>query len=339
WTSLLALFILIALFSFFTLIDELKDTGRGNYGVAEAVLYVILTVPRLAYELFPIAAVIGSMSVLGIMVRNHELDVIRTSGVSAMRLSLLMAKSSVLLVLFAVIIGEWVAPVSEERAQNLRSVALTEQITLRTRYGLWVRDANSYINIRRLLPGNRVEEIYFYEFNDRYNLRRSVHASSGVYADGEWLLENLRESVFNEAGVESRRQRQATWASLLDPDILDVATVRPQYLTIAELTRYIDYLGQNAQNTRLYEQALWAKLIKPFSIVAMIILAVPLVRGHSKFTAVGQRVFVGAMAGILFHLANQVSTNLGIVYQIHPMLSVVAPTLLLGLLIIYLVRD
>ena len=63
--TLLALFSLVLLFSFFALVDQLDSTGRGNYGVWQALTYVFLTVPRLSFELFPIAAVIGSMATLG----------------------------------------------------------------------------------------------------------------------------------------------------------------------------------------------------------------------------------------------------------------------------------
>ena len=59
---MIALSMLVALFCFFSLIDQLEDTGKGSYGVSQAVTYVLLTMPRLAYELFPIAAVIGSMA-------------------------------------------------------------------------------------------------------------------------------------------------------------------------------------------------------------------------------------------------------------------------------------
>jgi len=52
-TSLLALFALVAVFSFFSLVDQLDDTGRGNYGVIQAIQYVLLTIPRLSYESFP----------------------------------------------------------------------------------------------------------------------------------------------------------------------------------------------------------------------------------------------------------------------------------------------
>ena len=37
------------------LMTELDDIGQGDYGFAEAVLYILYTVPRRAYTLFPTA--------------------------------------------------------------------------------------------------------------------------------------------------------------------------------------------------------------------------------------------------------------------------------------------
>ena len=155
---MIALSVLVALFCFFSLIDQLEETGKGSYGVAQAVTYVLLTMPRLAYELFPIAAVIGSMAALGMMAQHSELAVIRTAGISKLNLSLVLAKSGLILVAIALIIGELLAPVCEEKAQHMRSMALTDQIALKTSYGFWARDGNSYINIRKILPGRVVEQ-------------------------------------------------------------------------------------------------------------------------------------------------------------------------------------
>jgi lipopolysaccharide export system permease protein len=337
-SCLLALFVLVALFSFFTLIDQLEDT-RGNYGATQAVVYTLLIMPRLAYELFPIAAVIGSMALLGIMMRNHELEVLLTSGVSRLKLVMIMIRSSLLVVIIAVITGEIVAPVSEERAQNLRSLALSENITLKSRYGLWIRDGNSYVNIRRVLPGNRIEDIYVYEFDRDHNLLSSFHAGNAVYTEGQWLMEDINQSLLGEDAVQSRTVTQDKWRSLLNPEIINVVTVKPQYLSVLGLVNYIRYLKQNAQNAQLYEQALWVKLVKPFSIMAMIALAVPLISGKTRTLAVGQRVFIGALAGIIFHIITQISENLGVVYQIPPLISVTTPTLLLIGLILYLLRT
>jgi lipopolysaccharide export system permease protein len=336
---MIALCMLVALFCFFSLIDQLEDTGKGSYGVSQAVTYVFLTMPRLAYELFPIAAVIGSMAALGMMAQHSELAVIRTSGISKLQLSLLMAKSGFILVVIALVIGELLAPVCEEKAQNIRSVALTEQIALKTKYGFWARDNNSYINIRKILPGQQVEQVYIYEFDEHDELRSSIHAQNGEYIDGEWLLSDIKQSIISKDKVSTQSIELGSWGSLLEPEMVNILIVNPEFLTFWGLLNYIDFLKRNAQNSQRYEQALWAKLIRPLSILAMIVLAVPMVRGTSRTTAVGQRVFLGALIGIVFHIVNQVSGHLGVVYNIPPSISVTVPTLILSILTIHLLRS
>ena len=112
----------------------------------------------------------------------------------------------------------------------------------------------------------------------------------------------------------------------------------PQYLTLWGLFDYIHYLKQNEQNSLQYEQALWAKLVNPFIIVFMIILSIPLVRSNSRTIVVGQRVFIGCLAGIIFHLCNQIAGHLGVVYEINPALSATFPAMLLSAMVFWLLH-
>jgi lipopolysaccharide export system permease protein len=337
--ALTALCALVALFSFFSLIDQLADTGRGNYTVIEALRYVSLTTPKLAYELFPIAAVIGGMAALGMLAKYSELVVIYTSGVSKVSLAVMLGKASLILVVLAVLVGEFIAPISEEAAQQRRSLAMTDQITLKTKYGYWARDGNSFINIRRILPGNRVEEVFIYEFDQDDRLRTSISARAAMYENQRWRLLDVEQTRIEEGEVTVELFPQAEWPSLLDPELISFVMVQPQYLNFLGLFRYIDYLRQNAQESAPYEQALWKKIIKPFSICAMVLLAVLLVRCESRFTQVGQRIFLGSLIGIVFHICDQISGHLGLVYQIPAIISVTAPTALLWVIILWLLRT
>ncbi len=339
WTTLLALAVLVALFSFFALIDQLEETGRGNYGVFQALTYVLLIMPGLASELFPIAATIGSMATLGIITQTNELTIIRTAGVSNMQLAALLARAGILLVLLAIINSELVAPYSEEKAQNLRSLSMTQQITMKTKYGFWARDGNSYINIRKILPGQRVEQIYIYEFDGESRLRTSTRAKQARYVDDRWLLMDILQTTIDGENIQRRRLKQAAWESLLDPEMLNLIIIKPQYLNLIGLAGYIKYLHDNSQDSRLYDQALWVKLVRPFSILALIVLAVPMVRVHLRSIPVGQRVFQGALAGILFHIFSEASGNVGMVYGISSVISVTTPTLVLAGVLFWLLRD
>ena len=336
--TMLALFGLVCLFSFFSLIDQLGDTGRGNYDIWQAVTYVMLTTPKLAYELFPIAAVTGSMVTLGILAQNSELVVVRTSGISRFDLALILSRASIILVVTAVIIGEFIAPVSEETAQNRRSFAMSEEVTVQTREGFWARDGNSFINIVKILPGEVVEDVYIYEFDKDNNLRNSIYARQASYDNERWVLNDIEQTSIENDQISITRYQQAEWPSLLDPEMINFVMVQPQYLSFFGLIKYINFLKRNAQETLPYEQALWIKLVKPISVWAMILLAILLVQSESRFTPVGQRVFMGTLIGIIFHIIDQISGHIGIVYNVHPLVSVAAPTIVLLTAFFYLVR-
>jgi len=338
-TTFLSLLILLSVFLFFALVDELNDAGRGNYGVLQALQYILLTIPRLTYDLFPIAAVVGGMSTLGILANNSELVVMRTSGISQSRLALSFVKTGILLILFNMIIGEFVAPVSEQKAKQLRSVALTNQITLKTKNGFWLRNGNSFINIKKILPGDKVENVYIYEFDDNGYLRTSIRAATGEYVDDKWILRNIAQTKISDDSAESSFVETATWDVILNPEVINIVTIKPQYLSMLGLLDYITYLKRNGQNSKLYEQALWSKIINPASIIIMLLLAIPIVKIGSRTVSLGQRVFVGALIGIVYHIVNQISGNLGIVYGFMPFISVSLPSLILLAFIIHKLRQ
>jgi len=336
--TLLALFSLVLLFSFLAMVDQLDETGRGNYGVLQALTFVLLTVPRLSFELFPIAAVIGSMTTLGMFAKSSELAVIRTSGVSQLRFAWSLCKGTAVLVFLSLLAGEIVSPYTEETAQQMRSVALSGQITLKTKYGFWSRDGQSFINIRKILPGDKVEGIYIYEFDDDDKLRTSTFARRAEYKDEHWMLEDIRQTEISDEGVSVNKMDHATWEALLNPDVINLIIIKPQFLSFIGLYDYISYLKVNGQSSVIYEQAIWSKIINPLTILAMVLIAIPMVKTYSRMTGIGQRVSLGCLVGIIFHIISQIAGHMGIVYNFNPALSVTFPTFLMLGVIIWLLR-
>ena len=74
--------LLLSLFTVFAFMDELNRVGQGNYSTVHAIQYVLLLLPGLAYQLFPMAALLGSTIGLGMMASNSELTVMRAAGIS-----------------------------------------------------------------------------------------------------------------------------------------------------------------------------------------------------------------------------------------------------------------
>ncbi len=329
---------LVAAFTFFAFLDELNDVGKGGYTVMGALQFVLLRVPALTYQLFPIAALIGALLGLGTLVANGEMVAIRAAGVSLGRTIVAVMKSALLLVVAAMLIGEFVAPRTEQFARNFRSLALSDQIALRTRNGFWARDGNSFINIRTVLPGDRVENIYIYEFDNHSNLRVSTYAKSAQYTNQQWLLYDIKQTTFNDNEIRVRRVARAVWESLLRPELIGMVVIDPNNLSMWDLTNYVRYLHQNSQNAQRYVQALWTKMVYPLATGAMVFLAVPLVFASARMSTVGGRIVVGSLVGITFHIVNQAAGHLGVVFDLSPAISVLGPTLIIVLAGVLLLR-
>jgi len=115
---LLVLSVLMALFIFITFVDELGSVNRGNYGVLKITQFVILSTPKIMYEVFPIAALIGAIMGLANLAKESELIVIRSIGVSINQIIISTLKTGAILGVAGVIIGEIIAPITETKAQR-----------------------------------------------------------------------------------------------------------------------------------------------------------------------------------------------------------------------------
>ncbi|HLA74294.1 MAG TPA: LPS export ABC transporter permease LptG [Gammaproteobacteria bacterium] len=338
-STLIVMLILLALFFFMDFIDELGDVGKGNYGLLQAMQYVLLGQPRRVYELFPLAALLGSMVGLGWLAGNSELVIIRAAGVSVLQIILSVMRIAVIMMLAVFIIGEMVVPPAEQYAQSQRSIALSDRITLKTDYGFWTRDGRSFINIRNILPGDRLGDIYIYEFDAQHQLRVATHAAKAHFEDNHWVLEDIQQSQVSNDGVTTRTTKRAAWESLLSPELINVVAIKPEKLSTWELHNYINYLSDNGQNTQRYELAFWIKIISPLVTGVMVFLAIPFVFGPLRAVGMGQRIVVGSLVGITFHLFNQTFSQAGLIYDLNPLFSALVPVSVFFALALVLMRK
>jgi lipopolysaccharide export system permease protein len=322
---LLVMGLLLSLFTIFSFMDELNRVGRGSYETLDAVLYVVLLIPGLIYQLFPMTALLGCTIGLGVLASSSELTVMRAAGVSLNRIVWSTMKVGLVLVALTLIIGETVAPIAEQHARTLRSVAISDKLAIHGKSQLWARDGNSFVNVRKILPGERLGGIFIYERDSSHQISRIVQAQSAVFQKNQWILENVVSSDLTSKQVTSHRQEKLIWDTNLSPDLLSVVTLLPATMSVQSLYQYVNYLKKNGLDAATYEYALWGKLIAPLITGVMMFLAIPFVFGPLRSVGVGHRVLVGALVGIGFYIANQMFAYVGIVYNFNPVLIAILP--------------
>jgi lipopolysaccharide export system permease protein len=327
--TLLALAALLALFAFFDLLKQLEDVGRGEYRLGTALVYVLLNLPGHVYEILPVAALVGTLFALARLNAQSEYAVLRTSGVSMLRLAWTLAQIGLLFAAVTFVFGEFIAPASDAAAQRLRLRASINVIVTQFRSGVWVKDGNSFVNVERVTPDNTLLNVYLYDFDASQRLVATRFAKKGVYAGGnEWRLTDVVSTRFESGHTRVERMPEIEWSSVLTPSLLGVLLVAPEKMSATDLYQYVDHLKISKQQSTRYEVALWTKLIYPFSVVLMMVLALPFAHFQSRVTSVGAKIFTGILLGLAFFLMGRFFSALGTLNNWTPFVSAALPTLL-----------
>ena len=350
--SLFVLFALLALFLFFDMVAQLDEIGQRGFRFRDALFYVALTLPSRTYELMPIAALIGTIYALSKLAANSEFTIMRVSGMSTRRLMNSLIGIGLIIVALTYVLGEFISPPAEQLAQKARLQATDSPVNVREfRSGVWVRDvvrepgaggvsAFRFINVRQVSPDATTKDWRVFEFDRDYKLRSILTAETGRYVAGSgWTLFNVVETrlpgptavvsvpQMKAARTEVVKSEQLAWPSELKPDIFGVMIVQPERMAGWDLAQYIQHLADNHQQTERYEIAFWSKLLYPWAVVVMMVLALPFAFLHVRSGGVSFKIFAGVMIGVAFYGLNKLFAHLGLLNTWPPIIVAALPSL------------
>ena len=336
--SFVALLLLLTLFNLFTFSDELKDLG-GGYGLKEVFYYIALTSPGVIYELVPASALLGSLFVLGAMGNNRELIAMRAAGVSVLGIIRAVMLAGAILVTISILIGEFVAPVTQRMAQMVRVTARNEQVLMNAKYGLWLREGKKFINVREVVDDVNLADISIYELDDQQHLYQSLHADQAVFlGKQQWNMKSIKKSEISTQQMLASTQDNLLWKSTVAPNLLKIAVVNPNNLSLFDLDGYIGFLKKNHQKSHAFELAFWGRLVNPLVTFIMLLLSAPFVIGVKRGVSVGERMMIGVVIGMGFNIIDKIVGHLGLIYNLSPPLMAFIPSLTVLALALFALR-
>lgn len=325
--SAVAALLLLTLYNLFTFADELKDLGKGDYGLKQILLYLALTTPRIFYELLPSAALLGSLFVLGAMSNNREIVAMRASGMSVLGLLRAVLLAGLVLTGVAVLDGEFIAPDADRSANLVRDTAKKGKVVMRSRYGLWVRDGRQFINVRDITRDGELQDISIYELDEKRHFHLMSHVGDAHYAgDGGWVLKDIKQTEIAGRQTFVTAIPEKIWHSAIDPNVLDVVVVKAENMSLYDLAMYVQFLKKNQQKSQSYELAFWGRVINPLVTLVMLLVSAPFVIGYQRVQSMGARMMAGAVFGIGFNVTDQIVSHLGLVYDVNPILTAALPS-------------
>jgi lipopolysaccharide export system permease protein len=350
---LFTLIAFLALFAFFDFMNELTSVGRGGYKLQHAFLYVLMGMPGYAYELMPIAVLIGTIVVMAKFSATSEFTIMRVSSMSTVMAGWMLVKIGFFFVVITFVFGEYLSPLASEAAGKFKLQSMGATIANEFRSGLWTKDVikshglsgetvgSRFFNVRNIRTGGQLQGVKLYEFDNDFHMTAMVNAASADYQGAHtWLLHDVIETNFSNAafetehysnntvGMTTKKMNSKELVSDITPEIISVIFADPDRMSAYDLYAYTKHLAENKQVTERYEIAFWKKLVYPLAIFVMMALALPFAYLHVRSGGVSFKIFVGIMIGVSFHLANSLFSHVGLLNTWPALLTAAFPSVL-----------
>lgn len=345
------LFVLIAflaLFAFFDMMSEVRFVG-GPYRLEHAFLYVSLGLPTYAYELMPIAALIGTIYVMAQLAARSEFTVMRASSLSMAGAISLLLRVAIVLALLTFALGEFIAPKASDFAESFRRKIMGAAISAEFRTGLWAKDVlrsadgksvegSRFLNASKIDVVGSLQNVKIYEFNREMQMLAMITAEQARFLkDGQWQLQKVREMRFVDSGKQKESDRQrptvvnrvfdsSIMSSEITPDIMAVLVTDPKKMSALDLAAFSRHLTENNQRTESYDIALWTKVLYPFAVFVMMALALPFAYLQSRSGGLSLKIFIGIMIGVSFQLINSLFSHVGLLNNWSPFATAIMPS-------------
>jgi len=321
---MLVLAIIVGLDALTAFLDEVQDLS-DNYTFVDVTSYVLLTLPGRMYEYVPFAALIGCLIGLGQLASSSEIVVMRSAGVSIARLVWIVMQPTLLVAVVGFLVGEYVAPTTEQIAQSQKAIAQSRGGGIVGRRGLWNREGNTYLSFNAVEAGGVVYGIKLLQFDDERRLQSALRAERAVFQEGYWIMEKVVKTNFTSWETTRSQHTTLRWNTGITPQLLTMVVVEPERLPVIDLYRYSRYLYQQGLDSDDYRLALWKKILQPVATVGLVLVAISFIFGPLREGTMGFRIFAGVIVGIMFRTSQDLVGPASLVFGFSPVYAAILP--------------
>ena len=338
--TLVVLLVWLSIYSFFNFLAELNSVGQADYTVIEAIKYILLQIPEVAYKQASPVILLGCVLGMGYMATTNQLVVMRVSGNSILKLTAITIKAALFFIIVIIAVGEIFAPLASEEAEKGRANALGQKIALQSQEGFWIREGGNYINVENNIDGSFYTDITIYQVSPANKIETIITSESANFDGTSLDLNNVDIFSINEINssteITSKKRNNYNLAVSFDQDLIDSLKKDPKELTTWKIIKQIQFLSINKQTSSIFEVELYKRLVKPATLVAMILLAMIFIFGSNRDASLGRKIFLGVALGLSFEMISRVGGALSLSYNFSPLIGAVLPTFIIIVLAIVL---
>ena len=277
------------------LLNTIKKTLAGEFGVKTAVLVIFYELPKILGKAFPVGLLLGSLFTFDKLSKDSELTIFRAVGMSFSRiLRPLLVLSFIVTYLCFVTYDKWI-PYTCKKLEEIKGGSML------TQYIYTKKDEHNHpeqaVIVSRFFQDEMTDVIVMnfskQVFDDLHGLDNILVGEighKGVNPQGEpsWVLENVTSYDINEDGIFRRITKQDKAYILNGEDANDAYTIminstkKDRDINNKDLKHYVDLLKKENldEDYRLMANKYYQRFFHPFVCVLLAVMGCLL--GFSK---------------------------------------------------------
>ena len=249
--------------------ERLDDFVEANAPMSSAIAYFLLSVPRIFYELGPMALLLAGLLSLMLLSRHKEILAMRSLGVRPFKIILPFFIAGSFLSAAMVFFQAFYIPKAIVTAGNIWQVEVKKKVPRGMLQGnrLFYLGNKSIWTTRLGRPdAKKLEDVQWFSFDRDYKIIQLVTASEAIYSGGRWIfrhgLRKLRAT--GEFGPLVEKFKSLS---------LDIAEVPEDFVAIKTPTEEMDMISlwrsiwrsrHSGRAASEQETMLWGRILYPF---------------------------------------------------------------------------
>ncbi|AYQ56633.1 Permease YjgP/YjgQ family protein [Bathymodiolus thermophilus thioautotrophic gill symbiont] len=330
-------------YALFNFINEVDLIGRQDYTLLSAIIYVVADLPSVIYAHSSVIILLGCLLGLGHLATTAQLIVVRSGGISIMKIAQKVVIAALLFMLITILLGEFVAPVTTKYAELYRSKALGRNISTASQQGFWLKDGNAIINVKKNFDGSVFKKITLMRLNKEHQLDAVMYSDKAVFDGNQLNFEETTRHQLKQTGkftdIQSKDYQQYNAKVSFNQSLINNLKKEPQMLSMIALYKHISFLSSNNLTSEDFATELYKRTSKPVTLVAMLMLSMLFIFGSLRDSTLGKKIFLGMVVSLLFELSSRIGGVVSLRFNYDPFFGAFAPALVVLMIAFFLLRK
>lgn len=334
FAAIVALLLLKLVFDYLSELDSLSD----SYTFVDALRYIAYTAPDALQGYMPVGALLGAVVGLGLLANHSELVVMQAAGLSRFKIVSWVMQPAVVFVLVGLLLSQFVLPTTNQMARQVKN---SDALLSSAVNGYWDKQADRIIAIDYADANGQLKNIQLWQLAANGSLQQVSHAKTGRYITAnQWQLDQVTRVTINPDGTARQQSVANQTVDLpIEPTAIYLLTRKPDDMSLTDLWQHQRFLAANHRRSLEHEVAFWKKVLSPFAILSLVLVACSFVFGSLRSQSLGFRVVMALLFGLVFSYVQDLVGFVSLSTGFSPFLMVLLPIIASGLLGIYLIKT